>query len=86
MHNLKIIEDIRIRKLGHNFYIIGNGKTYEINEMGAIILKYINKDMTVEILAHRISDKYHEEDVMKVIDDINEYISFLKSADIIEEL
>lgn len=67
----------RLRKIEEKYYILNFNNVYQINEMGVIIMKYIGKDLNINELALKISDKYNFKDINKIVLDIKDFLEFL---------
>lgn len=78
-------KDVRIRKIDDKFYIICKEKNYECNEMGALILQQIGRDMDRIEFVNRVRKKYTLDDDINVDEDIDEYILFLIEEKLISE-
>lgn len=78
-------DGLRIRKFNDEYYMLCSGKCYEINETGAIVIKYISKDMTIETLSNKIAETYSVCVVDKISEDINSFIDFLLSEGLINQ-
>ncbi|HEM5251699.1 TPA: hypothetical protein U1341_002212 [Streptococcus suis] len=55
--------ETRVRKFNGEYYLIGKGKVYSLNYLGAVVLKYIGSDITVNELSNKISEKYPGTDI-----------------------
>lgn len=67
----------RLRRIEEKYYILNFNNVYQINEMGVIIMKYIGKDININELALKISDKYNFKDIDKIVLDIKDFLKFL---------
>ncbi len=86
MHNFEQIvrkEGLRVRGIESEYYIIGNGKCYKLNELGALVIKYTGQKMELKDFCAKVSQKYHEEDLDKIEKDVLNYIDFLKEEGLI---
>jgi len=80
---LKTYENISLRKINDTYYVIRGVETYELNEIGAIIVNALGKDITVEELCNRILKKYNHDNIEQIKLDVNTYINFLINEKII---
>lgn len=77
MKTMKKNEAMRIRKVGKEYYLFGNGVCFELNELGALTWNYLGGDLSTDVFCMKVSQKYKEEDVDKIKRDVNEFLSFL---------
>jgi len=82
----KRIEGINVRKFNEEYYIIGNGKAFKANETCIIILKYVGKKISISELTNKILLAYSGAEYEKIYKDIENFIDFLVSQNIIEEV
>lgn len=86
--NLKIyIKDInvRVRKFRDDYYLVANGKTYLLNYLGAVVLKYINTDIDIKDLVFKIKSVFSEQSEETIESDIQAFITFLLDEEVIIE-
>lgn len=76
-------DGVRIRKFKSIYYLLTSEKNYQLNELGAVVLKYIGKNMEVVDLCNKISENYTEKNLKKINDDVRSFIDFLLSEGII---
>ncbi len=76
---------LRIRKFSDEYYMLGSGKCYKINETGAIVVKYVGKDMPIEALGSKIMDTYNGANIDEIIEDIKAFVDFLLDEGLINE-
>jgi len=86
LNNYKRTESTRIRKFNNEYYVISCEKTYKINEIGVVILKYLGTRISTSELADKILSKYSGVEHSKICQDIEEFIKFLISENIIMEV
>ena len=78
-------KDVRIRKIDDEFYIICKNYNYKCNEMGALILQQIGRDMDRIEFGERFRKKYLLDDDVNIDEDIDEYVHFLMEEKLIFE-
>lgn len=76
-------KDLSIRKLDESYYFVINEDTYEANEIGATIVNAAGRDLSIDDLCIRISDKYVFDNFDQIKSDIVNYIEFLLSEGIL---
>lgn len=76
---------LRIRKFGNEYFLLSYGKCYKVNEIGAIIVKYIGKDMTIENLSNSIANLYEECNIDQIAEDIKNFINFLLNEELVNQ-
>lgn len=69
--------NLRVRKFNEEYYMLCSGKCYEINEIGAIIVKYLGQDIEVKELSNKINEVYSDTNPEIIEKDIEVFISFL---------
>ncbi|HEL1773398.1 PqqD family peptide modification chaperone [Streptococcus suis] len=69
--------DTRVRKLNNNYYLLGQKKSYSVNYLGAVVLKYIGSDIDILDLAKKISNFYKLDNTFEIKTDIINFIKFL---------
>ena len=80
INNLKELlrkEDLTIRKIENQFYLITFYSCYEVNEIGAAIVNIIGQDLPVKELGIKLAQKYGNDDVDQVTADALSFINFL---------
>ena len=70
-------EDLVMRKLEENYYLMVGADVYEANEVGATIVNAIGRDLLVEELCVKISQKYDFNDIEQIRNDVSSYMDFL---------
>lgn len=77
--------DTRVRKLNNNYYLLGQKKSYSVNYLGAVVLKYIGSDIDVLDLAKKISNFYELDNIFEIKTDIINFIKFLLNEGLIDQ-
>jgi len=77
LNQVKKNDNLVIRKLNDNYFFTIGGDAYEANEIGAIIVNAIGKDLSIDNLCERLSKKYSFDDCEKIKADVYEYLRFL---------
>ena len=80
---LKRKKQMQIRKLQDQFYLVGDGQCYELNITGAVIVNNIEKDITIDDLCKKISEKFSFPDIAQIRADVYSFIEFLCNEGII---
>jgi len=75
----------RVRSVEGKYYIFGNHKCFELNELGAIVWKYIEEEISVEDFCKRVIRKYKDCTYEGVFEDLNKFIEFLVLEGMIDE-
>jgi len=83
LNELKRDDKLIIRKLGDSYYLIIGESAYEANEIGATIVNATGKDLSVDDLVVKISEKYSFGDMNQIREDVVKYIEFLVSEGIL---
>lgn len=78
-------DNLRIRKFNDEYYMLCSGKCYKINETGAVVIKYIGKDMPINTLSNRIMEIYNGCNIDEIIEDIKTFINFLFNEGLINQ-
>lgn len=68
---------VHVRKFKNDFYLLGNGKGYRLNYVGAVVIKYLHKDMEISELSGKIASYYGIEDTEQIAADICNFLNFL---------
>lgn len=79
-------ENTNVRKFSNEYYIICAHKTFKINEIGAVILKYVGSEISISELANRILSKYEGAKYDEIYKDIENFLLFLISENIIMDV
>jgi len=86
INNLKQLSrcgDLVIRKLEDEFYLISSYGTYAANEIGATIVNAVGRDLSIDDLCLKLTEKYSDCDIDQIRSDVNTYISFLVSEGVL---
>jgi len=83
LDQLKRNEGVTMRKLDSTYYFISKQGTYEVNEIGATIVNALGRDLSINELCRKISEKYSFDDLNQIRHDVNNYIEFLLSEGIL---
>lgn len=79
--NLKKVkkeQNVSVRRVGDTYYILREGKCFQLNETGVLIVKYIGSDFEIDEFSNRIVQKYgNSEGKERVKQDIIKFIDFL---------
>jgi hypothetical protein len=84
LNELKRNEKLAIRKVGDQFYLVCGRDCYEVNDIGAVIVNAIGKDMPISVLCEKLSIKYDFSDLEKIRQDVYSFIDFLVSEDLLK--
>ncbi len=69
----------KVREIEGKYYLYGSGSCYLLNDMGAIVWKYVGKDMTLDEFVGKVNTKYEDTTPAQIRTDVDSYISFLIS-------
>lgn len=83
MNNFKRNENVRVRKFQNEFYLLGNGNSYSLNYLGAVVIKYLGKNITLAKLVVKISKHFPEVAQKKIKQDVIDFIDFLLSEELV---
>lgn len=50
----------KVREIEGKYYLYGNGSCYLLNDMGAIVWKYVGKDMMSDEFIGKVNTKYED--------------------------
>lgn len=84
MNQLKRNENSRIRKIDNNYYILSGRDCYQINEIGALIINAVGKDLTINMACEKLSVMYNNPDVESIVNDVHKFINFIIENKIVE--
>ena len=85
IHNLNELQrnnNLKIRKLANEFYLLSDSGSYVVNIIGAIIVNNIGKDIKMSDFILRLSEKFNYDDTEQINSDICEFIEFLCKEDL----
>lgn len=77
-------EGVIIRRLENDYYIFNEGKCYKVNETGALVYKYIGKDMQLSEFCKKMAIKYNSDCCDDIMKDVITFIEFLCSVNVID--
>jgi|GEM_PF-1556035 len=83
MNQLKRMNNTRIRKIEQSYYLISNGECFELNEIGALVVNAIGKDLSFGKVCMRLSDIYSYKNIEIIERDVSNYIDYLIENDIV---
>ncbi|MFQ7133770.1 MAG: PqqD family protein [Oscillospiraceae bacterium] len=69
----------KVREIEGKYYLYGNGSCYLLNDMGAIVWKYVGKDMMSDEFIGKVNTKYEDTTPDQIRTDVDSYINFLIS-------
>jgi hypothetical protein len=84
MNELSRIGNTRIRRIEDAYYILSGRNCYEVNEIGAIIVNAVGKNLTMDEVCDKLASIYEFNDKDTINRDANEFIKFLLCEKIIE--
>lgn len=78
MNELKKTDNLHLRKLSDKYYVFGTEVCFELNELGAVIFRYIGSDMPISNLLiglkkrfnYDISEERIQHDIYDFIDNL----------------
>ena len=76
---LKRKDNLVIRKLDDVYYLLCGQDAYEVNETAATIVNALGRDLPVDELYAKLSEKYEFGDLEQIKTDVEFYLSFLLS-------
>ena len=83
MRELGRNESLSIRKIERLYYLVTNQGVYEANEIGATIVNAVGRDLSIDDMCLRISQKYSHNNLEEIKNDIEKYIEFLLTEGIL---
>lgn len=86
MNQLKRSDNTRIRKIELSYYLIKSGECYEINEIGALVVNAIGKDLSISKVCERLSKMYNYENLKVIECDVRKFIDYLIENKIVDLL
>lgn len=81
----KRVDGVRLRKIEEKLYIFYNEGYYEINEIGALVLQHISRDVKIGDFCDKVITKYQGVEKKQVEQDVLSFLEFLKNDKLIEE-
>lgn len=85
LNELRKCEYIIVRKIEDKYYMLGQGKCFELNETGVLVVKYIGKNMLISEFCKKLAQKYEGRVQIEQIErDIELFIDFLIKNRLIE--
>lgn len=83
MNEIKKNEDLNIRKIGEQYYLIFKHDCYEVNIVGAIIVKNLGENINIDDFCNKISLKFDFKNFKQIKSDFFEFLFFLKENGLI---
>lgn len=84
MGQLKRSDRSRIRKIDNTYYLVAGKDCYQINEIGALIINAVGKDITIEAVSKKLSVMYNNPSIENIYSDVQEFINFIIEKKIVE--
>lgn len=84
MSQLKRSDRSRIRKIDNSYYLVSGKDCYQINEIGALIINAVGKDITIEAVSKKLSIMYNNPSIENIYSDVQEFINFIIEKKIVE--
>ena len=84
LNDIKRKEELQIRKIADQYFLICGRNCYEINITGAIFVNMIGNTISLSELSRRIGSKFNCYDVEQIESDVNDFIQFLISEALVE--
>lgn len=84
MSQLKRSDRSRIRKIDNSYYLVSGKDCYQINEIGALIINAVGKDITIEAVSKKLSVMYNNPSIENIYSDVQEFINFIIEKKIVE--
>lgn len=72
-------QDLIIRKLEKDYYLIMGQTVFETNEIGATIVNSAERNLPLSELCIKISEKYDNKNLGQIRKDIDDFINFTLS-------
>lgn len=86
MNQLSRINNSRIRKIEEHYYLINTGDCYQLNEIGALIVNAVGKDLPMARVYSRLSEMYGLDDIETIAKDVDDYINFLLKENVLKTI
>lgn len=84
MNQLSRTNNSRIRKIEEHYYLINKGECYQLNEIGALIVNAVGKDLPMDRVYSRLSEIYGFDDLDTIAKDVNNYVRFLLKENLVK--
>lgn len=85
MRQLRRRDRSRIRKIENNYYLLSGNECYQVNEIGALIVNAVGKDITIDAVCEKLSIMYNNPDIAGVRMDVDTFINFIIEKGIVSE-